>query len=393
MKILHVVADNNIGGIQNRLLQILDPLKERGIESIILTPTTPGRFSEIAEKQGIRVFRAGIQSPGLNNSLVNYVRNFFWVVNFPLGVFQTIRILKKEKIQVIHANGLLSLHAVVAGILLRRKICWHLISTLYPSCLVRILRPLIFNPLVHPVLITHNTAEYYFGSRKDTAGFKIIFEPVDLNYFTRSAELIEDGKRFTRDLGIEDTTRIVCFIGNINPQKGLEYFIRTASEVKKNYAGKVRFFIIGKTAGGHENYRSMLQTLIAEREMEDDILFTGALDDLRPVLSRAAIFLMTSIAEGTPIVILEAMAMEIPVIAPDVGGISDQVIDRKTGIVVPPENVTLTADAVLQVLRNPELGIGMGKEGRKRAEDQFSLERCVDEHYALYNELFFDSRK
>jgi glycosyltransferase involved in cell wall biosynthesis len=391
IKVLQVVVDNNIGGIQNRMLQVIEGLKEKDIEIIVLTPTTKGTFSDIARKMGITVYQAGIQSPSLNNSLPNYFKNICWLLNFPIGVFQTIRIIKKEKIRIVHANGLLSLHAVVAGILLNRKVCWHLISTLYPAYLVRVLRPLIFNPAVHAVLITHNTPEYYFGSRKDQADFSIIFEPVDLEYFCGNAGFTEAGKEFLRDYNVTDTTRVISFIGNINPQKGLEYFIRSASEVKEHYAGKVKFLIIGKKAGGHENYFSLLQTLIADLKMEDDILFMGKIEDLRPVLARTDIFLMTSISEGTPIVILEAMAMEVPVIAPDVGGISDQVIDGKTGIITGPETFRSTSDAVLFLLRNPGIRYNMGKEGRDWAKKQFSLEKCVEEHDNLYHEVLSNS--
>lgn len=388
IKILHVVIDNNIGGIQNRLLQTVEKLNEKDIESIILTPATNGQFSEDARKKGIKVCQASIQSPRLNNSTANVLRNFFWLINFPLGVLQTITVIKKEKIQIVHANGLFSLHAVIAGIILNREICWHLISTIYPTYLVKLLRPLFFEKKVHTIFVTYNTIEYYLGSKRDSAEFRVIFEPVDVNFFSKDNELAKNGNSFLKQYTIKDDTQVIGFIGNINPQKGLEYFITAASEVKKQYSGNLKFLIIGKMPKGHEKYYLKLQTLVAELEISDNIIFTGKIEDIRPILCHVDIFLMTSITEGTPIVILEAMSMEIPIIAPDVGGISDQIIDGKTGIVTIPKNIKSTSDALIFLLKNPNVRLEMGKEGRERVKKQFSLEKCVAEHYKLYNNIF-----
>ena len=170
-------------------------------------------------------------------------------------------------------------------------------------------------------------------------------------------------------------------------QKGLEYFIRVANEVKKRSRLKIKFLIVGGKSKGHEDYYNKLQILIKKLHLENDIIFTGRVPYLQDVLSIMNIFLMTSIAEGTPLVILEAMAMGVPVVATDVGGISEQVADGETGIIVPPRDPNAISKSVIYLLEHPEERGRMGKKGRERVKKMFSLERCVEEHRKLYESV------
>ncbi|MCH8950285.1 MAG: glycosyltransferase, partial [Chloroflexi bacterium] len=90
------------------------------------------------------------------------------------------------------------------------------------------------------------------------------------------------------------------------------------------------------------------------------------------------------LSEGAPTVILEAMLMGLAVIATDVGAVSEIVEDRVTGYVVPPEDPQAIAEATLRLLRDDDLRARMGRAGRKRAMERFSVERCVDVHLQAY---------
>jgi glycosyltransferase involved in cell wall biosynthesis len=111
---------------------------------------------------------------------------------------------------------------------------------------------------------------------------------------------------------------------------------------------------VGEVSEGYIEYFATLKKQIAELNLDNDIVFLGKIphSQIKDILSVVDIFLMTSIAEGTPLVILEAMSMGIPVVATDVGGISEQVANGKTGIVVPPKDVNAIAEAVLYLLEN-----------------------------------------
>ena len=122
--------------------------------------------------------------------------------------------------------------------------------------------------------------------------------------------------------------------------------------------------------------------------MEQDVIFTGKRYDIPQLLSTFDVFVLPSIAEGTPIVILEAMAMEKTVVATDVGAVSEQILGGETGIIVPPRNPKAMAEAVIYLLEHPEERIRMGKKARERVKEMFSVERCVEEHRKLYENIY-----
>jgi glycosyltransferase involved in cell wall biosynthesis len=252
--------------------------------------------------------------------------------------------------------------------------------------LILVIRPFYIFLSDKIVLITNNTKQYYFGSKFETSNFNVIFEPVDIDYFKNNYSL--DMKKEIKEKHIISSDSIVIgFIGNISPQKNLESFLYIAKTVKNNSEYPLKFLIVGEATQNHKEYLCKLLKLRSNLNLEDDVLFTGKVTDIREVLSIMDIFLMTSISEGTPLVILEAMAMEVPVVAPDVGGISEQIENGKSGFIFPPGNINIVSDIINQINANKEIFEKMGKLGRKRAEHFYSLERCVESHKVLYEEI------
>ncbi|MCK4348225.1 MAG: glycosyltransferase family 4 protein, partial [Thermoplasmatales archaeon] len=151
----------------------------------------------------------------------------------------------------------------------------------------------------------------------------------------------------------------------------------------------VKFLIVGDISEPLKNYYyQKLKNLIGSLKMEQDVIFTGKRYDIPQLLSTFDIFVLPSIAEGTPIVILEAMAMEKTVVATDVGAVSEQILGGETGIIVPPRNPKAMAEAVIYLLEHSEERIRMGKKAREGVKEMFSVERCVEEHRKLYENIY-----
>jgi glycosyltransferase involved in cell wall biosynthesis len=391
IKVLNVVIDNHIGGIQNRILDVGKKLEKSDISTIIVSPKGEGSFSEKSRLLNFKVYQASIQSPKLLNSVKNILRNFFWILNIPFGIIEVINIIKKENIDIVHVNGLLAVHAAIAAKLSNKPLVWHLISTFYPKNLILILRPFFIFLSDKIILITNNTKQYYFGTKWNTSKFKVIFEPVDIDYFKNNYSL-DMKKEIQEKISVSPDISIIGFIGNISPQKNLETFIYLAKKVTSNSESQYKFLIVGDATQNHKEYLHHLLKLRSELNLENDVLFTGKVLDIREFLSIMDIFLMTSISEGTPLVILEAMAMEVPVVAPDVGGISEQIENGKTGLIFSPDNINMVSEIIIQYNKNKEPFKKMGEMGRKRVEQYYSLERCVESHKTLYNEILEKAR-
>jgi glycosyltransferase involved in cell wall biosynthesis len=388
MNVLNIVIDNNIGGIQNRVIMVAEKLKKFGVNTIILAPKSSGNFSKIAKDKEFLVYQTYIESPKYFTSVRNILKNIFWFLSFPIAVLSIIKIIKKEKVEIVHVNGLLALQGVIAARLVKKPLVWHLISSLYPGLLVSIIRPL-FKWANKIVLVTNLTRSYYIGDYNNKEKVSIIYEPVDIEHFN-SKKIYEEKKNDIRHkLAVFEDYKIVSFIGNISTVKGIEYFIEVVHEVVNKTNTKVKFLIVGEVSVGYIEYFATLKKQIAELNLDNDIVFLGKIphSQIRDILSVVDIFLMTSIAEGTPLVILEAMSMGIPVVATDVGGISEQVANGKTGIVVPPKDVNAIAEAVLYLLENDEIRKQYGINARERIVKFFSLNKCVEEHQLLYEDI------
>ncbi|MEM4523442.1 MAG: glycosyltransferase family 4 protein, partial [Nitrososphaeria archaeon] len=137
-------------------------------------------------------------------------------------------------------------------------------------------------------------------------------------------------------------------------------------------------------------YYYELKKLVKSLNLDDDVIFTGYIDhqELLTALSLADVFVIASLHEGTPVSILEAMAMERPVVATNVGGVSEQVISWHTGILVPPKNPEAIAKAIIYLLQNSNERIKMQKKARMWVKKMFSLEKCALMYKKLYEDVF-----
>ena len=99
------------------------------------------------------------------------------------------------------------------------------------------------------------------------------------------------------------------------------------------------------------------------------------------------VFVLPSLSEGMGLSIMEAMAAGLPVVATEVGGVPELVVDGRTGLLVPPKDPDALAEAILECIREKGRAEEMGRRGRERVRAPFPLSRMIREHEALYEEL------
>jgi len=114
------------------------------------------------------------------------------------------------------------------------------------------------------------------------------------------------------------------------------------------------------------------------------VRFLGARGDVADLLRAADLFVLSSVTEGLPMAVLEAMATGLPVVATDVGGNREVVVDGQTGCLVPPRSPQALAWAICGCLRDPVRAWEMGQNGRQRVEGQFDLDSVARQYLQLY---------
>jgi glycosyltransferase involved in cell wall biosynthesis len=180
---------------------------------------------------------------------------------------------------------------------------------------------------------------------------------------------------------------VVATIAGLNNQKGHEYLIKAIPLIKQ-HCPKAKFVFAGE---GH--LRERLEQLAVSLGAMDAITFVGKLEDVRPLLAQAAQVALPSLFEGMPISILEAMAAGRAVVATDVDGTSELVIDGLTGFLVPPRNPEKLAEKIVVLLKNRELRDTFGRNAQRRARDKFSLEHMTASYLKLYQQCMSESKK
>ena len=178
--------------------------------------------------------------------------------------------------------------------------------------------------------------------------------------------------------------KIVFSAGRLSHQKGYEYLVEAASLLCQKRNDLV-FIVAGK--GKQEKN---LNRVVREYRLEDSFYFWGFRDDIDPYLKGCDLFVLSSLYEGMPNAVMEAMAVGKAVVATDVNGVRELMEDGKTGIIVPPRDAGALAGAIDKLIDQPRLLKECGRNGMERVKQSFTLSRMLDELEAYFTEMLND---
>ena len=383
MKILNSLLFNEIGGPQIRVLTVVENLKSKELKIVILVPKENGNFYSYSKSKKIDILQTFFMKPEYFIDYRSVLHNIKWFFSIPITVRNIIKIIIENDIEVVQVNGLMNIQAALAAIISRRKIVWFLSSSLFPKIIVSTITPLILNFSNKIVVIAKRLIPYHFN-KKIPSNLKIIYNSINFNLFDPPISYNSNLKNEIREeLNLKSSDFIVGAVGSINPIKGYEFLIEAAKELKKKY-NNIKIIIIGKILQTQIEYYNKLKDKILEYELSDVVYFIGEKSDIVKYYSIFDIFVLSSISEGGPRVTLEAMAMEKPVIATNVGAVDDQIIQNKSGIKIPIKNAKKIAEKIEFLLNNRDFAKKMGKFARKSAEQKFSFQNWIDQHEDLY---------
>lgn len=269
-----------------------------------------------------------------------------------------------------------------------------------------------------PLLLTEHGVylrERYLGYR--TAPYRWPVKAVVLGFFRllaqesyRRAALITPGNRYNRlweeqggaapesirtvyngvdpaafpPAGPEPDEPTLSWAGRVDPIKDLETLIRAFSLVSAQLPD-ARLRLFGGTPRGGEAYRERCEALAAELGHADAVTFEGRVDDIKDAYAAGNVVMLSSISEGFPFTLIEAMSCGRATVSTDVGGVREAVGD--TGLVVPPRDPAAMAAAVLRLLGDPGRRRAMGEAARLRVIEQFTLRQTIDTFRSIYLQL------
>ncbi len=327
-------------------------------------------FIRAIQERGLSVFRIN-ESYSFDRSVIAQIRD----------------LIERERIEIVHTHEV------------RSDIIGLIVGKLSGVPVVTTLHGWIENSLRGKVLIVFDKGILRFFDHVITVSEKM--KQQVLHYGVRkdkvtalhNALVIEKYQRkdadnsLRRELEIEDDTLLVGSIGRLSPEKGQSDFIRAAADVLKQFRN-VKFLLIGN---GQDEHR--LRELVKNLGVAKEIIFLGYRSDMLDLYNNFDLVVQSSYTEGMPNVILEALAMEVPVIATDVGGTSEAVTNNETGILIQPGKPEELASKILDFVNNKDSFRRMAENGRKLVEAKFSIDERTRKLSLIYDRLIDEKRK
>lgn len=374
MRILYLNHVSEISGAEMSLLLLLGGLDKTRYEPICVVPG-PGPLTDRLRKVSQQVrYAPFVRFKRTRNPLLLFV----YANLLPVTVKPLVRYLMRHEVHLIHSNSTIAhLHGALAARQMSLPCVWH----------VRDLTPLGWWARIYAkwtdriIAISEAVRQHLQRSGIPAEKIRVIPNGVDLSVFAPRPSSLRKGMGFT------DEHFVFGMVGQLIPWKGHEFFLRAAARMVSAMP-TARFLIVGDDLfHDHPGYVQGLMGLTERLALDDEVHFLGYREDIVDVLASLDALVLPSLNEPFGRALIEAMAMEKPVIATNVGG-PPEIVDHETnGLLVPPADVDALADAMLRLARDREWSQHLGKAGRARVARDFDIARTVQRTQKVYEEL------
>lgn len=361
-KVLHVTFNMEIGGTEQVIKQLVLGADARRFDHEVLC--IDGRIGSIGAQLQALGFRVHSlkRKPGFDFELIRGIRS----------------LVRSSRIDVLHCHQYTPFsYGVLAALGVPVRVIFTEHGRFFPDR--HYFKRLLVNPLLatraqHISAISKATADAlarydYMPHRR----IKVIYNGIeDVSKGVLSRESLLD------ELGLSPSQRYVGTIARLQPIKNQELMLRAFESVSR-VVPDLELIIIGDGPS-----RKHLEVLADQLGLVESVHFPGFLENPQKFMQVFEVFLLSSLSEGTSMTLLEAMSFGKPCIATDVGGNPEVVVDGKTGLVTPSDDVHGFAAAILDLVSNEGKQLEMGKAGRRRFEQHFSLSCMTDQYQHLY---------
>lgn len=366
VRVLYVVHYPVFGGPHNYAICLNEELARHGLDLAVLLPDEAGNARERLEAAGVETcvtklhrFRA-TRDPRPLVALA---------ATLPAEVRRIRDLIRERSIDVVVIGGLVNPHAALAA---RREgvpVVWEIVDSRTPPALRRPLAMLASRLAAALRFNGEAIRRLHLGERPPDLPAWTFWSPVDTT--RRFAPDPSAGASVRRELGIAADSQLVGCVANLNPQKGIEYFVRACALIHRQRPDS-EFLLVGEEYESQRPYTELIDREIAASGIPP-AQFHRASGPSDRFYQAMDVKMITSVprSEGTTSTAMEAMAVEVPVVATDVGAVREVVRDGIDGSVVPPLDPGALARAVVILLDDVEARRRLGTEGRRSAVARF----------------------
>ncbi|EPV5817106.1 glycosyltransferase family 4 protein [Escherichia coli] len=357
MKILFTESSPNIGGQELQALAQMSALQGQG-HSVLLACRGKSKIAAEARNRGIEVnfipFRNSIHPPSVIK-LAGIIRKF------------------KPDIVICHSGH----DSNIIG--LTRRLCCHRFRIVrQKTYITRKTKTFSLNYLCDAIIVPGTVIRGHL--RREGVRTPVTVIPPGFDFLRLRNESMQPlPSHILKWLASAENLPVIVQVGMLRPEKGHEFMLRVLHRLKKE--GNVfRYLVIGS---GYEENESSLRRQIEELGMRDEVLMAGALLPAYPVYRIASLVVMPSENEAFGMVLAEASAFGIPVLASNTGGIPDVIQHNVTGTLLPVGDMSAWTDALRNFIFRPEHFRTMAVRAREDIESRFDINRTVQKILSL----------
>lgn len=379
IRVLHIITRMIKGGAQDDTLLTVTMLNKDRYETHLVTGPSLGPEGEIESKA---------RSMGVDVTVIPELVREISPIKDIIALYKLYRFIRKQRYDIVHTHsskaGILGrIAAKLAGVkMIVHTPHGHIFYGYYGKLLTQLfiwIERFAAMLTDRITVLTHieikERCDFAVGRRSQ---FVIIHSGVDLKPFLNvNIDRLEKRKEF----GLSGGDKVCISVGRLVPVKGHSYLISAMPKVLGTVPSAKLLLV------GDGELRNELEEQTKREGVSKSVIFTGLRDDIPELLAMSDLFVLSSINEGMGKVLVEAMAVGLPVVATKVGGVPAVVVDGETGIIVPPKDPDAMARAIIRLLTDPDTSIKMGKAGRKRVYPDFSVETMIEKIENLYENL------
>jgi glycosyltransferase involved in cell wall biosynthesis len=370
LRILHTNFLMQMVGEAKRILANCSGLQQRGHYVILASPAKSAIIQQ-AQNAGVQTF-----------TKVSFKSGFHPICDLR-DILALRSLIREQKINIVHIHGSKDSWAgSLAAWLSPGEV--KVVRTRHNHYPVsrHLLNRCLYRRLIHRLVVI---SEYIMaGFTKDNfvpqAKMSLIYSAVNIDEYNPST----DGQAFRRELGILPDEQMVGMVAFITPRKGHKYFLEAALKILKAEKDKLKFVIVGD---GDDLLEQELKQQVKQAGLEKKILFAGLRKNVASVLAGLNVFVLPTLDEALGMAIIEALAMQKPVVATEVGGVPEMIRHMETGILVPPRDSDSLREAITLLLHDKQLAAKLAQNGRRLVEKEFSTATMVAKTERLYQEL------
>ena len=384
--ILYVHSSNELYGSDIILFDLVRRLdRERFAPYVVMPEDLPydGRLGRALAQEGIP--HTSVDMAVLRRRYTNVFGLLAFSRRLLVGTLALRRIMRDRHVALVHSQT----GAVWCGGLASRWLgvphIYYIMEIIQTPRLTRHLMARFINAYGDRVVVISRAVGEHL--MKDAPGIEERITVIPPGIDAETFHPRNQGKGVREEWGVRDDEVVFGVVARIHWWKGQDLFLRAAARIAREVP-HARFVLVGDVVPGEEWRREALKREIARMGIGDRVVWAGYREDIPQVMAALDVLVLPS-TEPEPFgrVIVEAMATERPVIASAHGGPVESVVHGETGLLFPPQDEEALAAAMKQLARDPDLRVRMGKAGRARVLEKYTVDRHVAAFQSLYEEI------